>query len=58
MKIALRPFLWVVVLLAIYMAFKAPATLSTVLNDIGRVIGSVASGVTSALHTATAGKSS
>lgn len=56
--IALRPIMWVVVLLAIYMAFKAPGTLSTVLNDIGRLIGALASGATHALHTATAGKSS
>lgn len=58
MKIALRPILWVILLLAIYMAFKAPGTLSAVLNDIGRVIGEFAVGVTHALHTATAGKSS
>jgi hypothetical protein len=55
--IALRPIMWVVVLLAIYMAFKAPGTLSAVLNDIGRFIGALASGATHALHTATAGKS-
>jgi hypothetical protein len=58
MKIALRPILWVVVLLAIYMAAKAPGTLSTVLNDIGHVIGAFAAGATHALHTATASKSS
>jgi hypothetical protein len=58
MKIALRPILWVVLLLAIYMAVKAPGTLSMTLNDIGRVIGAFAVGVTHALHTALAGKSS
>ena len=54
--IALRPIMWVVVLLAVYMAFKAPGTLSTVLNDIGRTIGALAVGATRALHTATVGK--
>lgn len=57
MKIALRPILWVILILAIYMAFKAPGTLSRVLNDIGHLLDAFARGVTSALHTATAGKS-
>jgi spore maturation protein SpmB len=56
MKIALRPILWIILALVIYMAFKAPGTLSAVLNNIGHVLDTFARGVTRFLHTG-AGKS-
>ncbi len=37
---------WFILLLAVYMAFKAPVTLSHVLNSIGHVIAVTASGLT------------
>jgi hypothetical protein len=37
---------WTILLLAVYMAFRAPTTLSDVLNSIGHVIAVTASGLT------------
>jgi len=44
---------WVIILLALYMAFRAPMTLSHVLNSIGHLIGVIASGLTHFLGSAT-----
>jgi hypothetical protein len=44
---------WVIILLALYMAFRAPMTLSAVLNSIGHVIAVTAGGLTHFLGAAT-----
>jgi hypothetical protein len=48
-----RPTFWVIIVLFVYLAIKAPMTLSDVLHAIGHLIAALGTGVTHFLTTLT-----
>lgn len=44
---------WVIIILFVYLAIKAPMTLSDVLNAIGHILAELGSGITSFLTSLT-----